>query len=186
MESNKTITTGITKPHKKGKTIDTYHDTEMLLKKYRKARLGLKTSQEDHQSAMEEEYGMTITEYLEQLSIMGMDLDSRGRTKLESWARTLARTNQILKLVDRMVEVMRDCEADGQIYYSILYHAYLSPTAPEDVSAIVSKVMKDSPRFQVNDYYPYRNRAIKSLGEILWGYTSKDMLELENSLFTGD
>ena len=141
MDKQRTTTNRTAKRNEKGQQhSELYHDTERLMKTYRKARLGLQVSQEDHESAMEEAYGMTITEYLERLSVMGMDLDFNGRAKLESWARTLARTNRILKLVDRMVESVRQYEGNGEAYYYILYHAYLSPQTPKDVNEIIERV----------------------------------------------
>jgi len=83
-----------------------------------------------------------------------------------------------------MVESVRQYEGNGEAYYYILYHAYLSPQTPKDVNEIIERVGKDVPGFLSGDYYRYRNKAITSLGDILWGFETKEALELEGSLFS--
>ena len=164
---------------------DVYHDTDFLLKKYRNARRSLQESQDDHQSLFEEEFGMNISEYLEQLHVAGMEMDMKG--PLEAHARTMDRTNKILKRIDRAVEVVRDSEADGELLYTILYHAFLSDRAYADVKDVLAGINETAGEFfrmeKSTQYYRLRKKAIRSVGEILWGYTTRDALDITDSMF---
>ena len=176
----------------KDKKRDVYHDTELLLKKYRNAVLSLKESQQAHRSFFEEEFGVNITEYLEQLYVAGMETDFTGGTKHESHARTMNRTNKLLKRIDRAVEIMAQADNANpkkSILYAVLYHTFMSKQEIKSVSDIIVAINESiDPNDAIDNkaYYRWRIKAIKTLSEVLWGYTTRDMLEITDTFFDSE
>ena len=101
-----------------------YHDTERLLKIYRDVRWNLKLSMEHHRQDFEAEYGMTVTEYLDNVYAAGIDF---AGTKLEHHANSMKRTAETLKLIDTAAHLIRENNSEGETFYWILYYTYISP-----------------------------------------------------------
>jgi hypothetical protein len=85
MASRKTGTKATTKT-KSDKRPDNYHNPERLLKIYRDVRWSLKLSMEHHRQDFEAEYGMSITEYLDDIYAAGIEF---AGTKLEHHANSM-------------------------------------------------------------------------------------------------
>jgi len=64
-------TTTVTKAKKAKERPNCYHDPLRLLKAYRDVRWNLKLSMEHHRQDFEDEYGMSITEYLDDVYAAG-------------------------------------------------------------------------------------------------------------------
>jgi len=96
---------------------DCYHDAEKLLKTYRDVRWNLKLSMEHHQEEFEKEYGMSITEYLNEIYAAGAEFIG---TKLEHHANSMKRTANMLKLIDAAVQLIRENNSEGETFYWIL------------------------------------------------------------------
>jgi hypothetical protein len=156
------------------KQSDCYHDTERLLKTYRDVRWNLKLSMEHHRQDFEDEYGMNITEYLDDVYAAGADFVG---TKLEHHANSMKRTAEMLKLIDTAAQLIRENNSEGESFYWILYYTYFSPSKLNDVEEIIERVQMHIPYATRDTYYRYRKRAIKIFSSVLWGFTAKDEIE---------
>jgi len=148
-----------------------YHNPLTLLKAYRDVRLSLQLSMEQHQHDFEQEYGMTITEYLDDIYAAGVEFTG---TKLEHHANTMKRTAEMLKLVDKSVHLIKEHDDDeGESYYWILYYSFLSPQRIESVDEIIEAVQTHVPYMTRDNYFDRRNRALDMFASVLWGFTEK-------------
>ena len=142
-----------------------YHDTWRLLKKYRDVVWSMELSVQQVKKEFEIEFGSTIDDFLESVYLAGADL---GGTRIENHARCIERSNQMLKLLNNAVEVLRTRHKSGETYYWLLYYTFLSPQ------------QLDNGR---TTYYRKREQAVEALSSILWGYSSKDCLALLADFF---
>ena len=95
-----------------------YHDTWRLLKKYRDVVWSMELSVQQVKKEFEIEYGTTIDDFLESVYLAGSDL---GGTRIENHARCIERSNQMLKLLDNAVSLLRTRHKNGETSYWILY-----------------------------------------------------------------
>jgi len=149
---------------------DCYHDPERLLKTYRDVRWSLKLSMEHHRQDFEAEYGMSITEYLDDVYAAGIEF---AGTKLEHHANSMMRTAKMLKLIDIAVHLIRENNSEGETFYWILYYTYLSPLKLSSVDETIDRIQMHIPYITKDTYYRYRRRAIKTFSSVLWGFTTK-------------
>ena len=103
-----------------------YHDTWQLLKKYRDVVWSLELSVQQLKKQFELEYGSSIEDFLESVYLAGADL---GGTQIEDHARCIERSQKMLSLLDRSVELLRTRHKNGEEFYWILYFTYLSPSS---------------------------------------------------------
>ena len=160
-----------TKTKNKQEQPDCYHDTERLLKTYRDVRWNLKLSMEHHRQDFEEEYGMNITEYLEDVYAAGIEF---AGTKLEHHANSMKRTAEMLKLIDATTHLIRENNSEGEAFYWILYYTYFSPNKLNSVDETIEKVQMHIPYVTRDTYYRHRKRAIQTFSSVLWGFTTKN------------
>ena len=150
---------------------DCYHDPERLLKTYRDVRWNLKLSMEHHRQDFELEYGMSITEYLDDIYAAGAEFTG---TKLEHHANSMKRTAEMLKLIDTATHLIRDNNSEGETFYWILYYTYFSPLKMKSVEEIIERVQMHIPYITRDTYYRYRRKAIKTFSSVLWGFATKN------------
>ena len=105
-------------PRKMIKQDERYHDTLLLLKKYRDVVWSLSVSVEHAKSDFRECFGENIDEFLESVYVAGADLSG---TDIEERAKCIERSNKMLQLVDSAVATMRKKHKHGELYYQILY-----------------------------------------------------------------
>lgn len=152
-----------------------FHDTWKLLKNYRDAVWNLELAVQQVKMTFEIDYGSSIDEFLESIYLAGADL---GGTKLENYARSIERSNKMLKLLASAVDIMRSRHKHGEQYYWLLYYTYLSPQQLQDTEEIIEKLQPHIMKISYRTYYRKRPRAIEALSTILWGYTSKGCMEV--------
>jgi len=168
MASKKTDAKTATKT--KQERSDCYHDPERLLKTYRDVRWNLKLSMEHHQQDFEAEYGMSVTEYLEDVYAAGA---SFAGTRLEHHANSMKRTAEMLKMIDTATHLIRENNSEGETFYWILYYTYLSPVKLNNADEIVDRIQMHIPHVTRDTYYRHRKRTIKTFASVLWGFTTK-------------
>ena len=156
----------VSKRIRKRERPDCYHDPMRLLKTYRDVRWNLKLSIEHHSQDFELEYGMSITEYLDDIYAAG--IGSAG-TKLEHHANNMKRTAEMLKLIDTAIHLIRENNSDGEMFYWILYYAYISPQKIKSADEIVDRIQMHVPYLTRDTYYRHRKRAINTFASVLWG-----------------
>lgn len=157
-----------------------YHDTWRLLKKYRDVVWSMELSVQQVKKEFEIEFGSTIEDFLESAYLAGADL---GGTKIENHARCIERSNQMLKLLNNAVEILRTRHKSGENYYWVLYYTFLSPQQMDNVNEIIEQLQPHIRDISRATYYRKRERAVEALSSILWGYTSKDCMALLEDFF---
>lgn len=157
-----------------------YHDTWRLLKKYRDVVWSMELSVQQVKKEFEIEFGSTIEDFLESAYLAGADL---GGTKIESHARCIERSNQMLKLLNNAVDILRTRHKNGEVYYWLLYYTYLSPQQLQNVDEIVDQLRPHLRDISVPTYYRKRKKAVEALSSILWGYSSQDCMKVLEEFF---
>jgi len=138
---------------------DCYHDLERLLKTYRDVRWNLKLSMEHHLQDFETEYGMSVSEYLDDVYAEGIEF---AGTKLEHHANSMKHTAEMLKLIDGAIYLIRENNSEGEALYWILYYTYLSPHKLNSVDEIIDRIRMHIPYITRDTYFRHRKRAIKT------------------------
>ena len=64
------------------------------------------------------EYGSSIDDFLESVYLAGADLTG---SNLEHHAKCIEKSNQMLKLLDSSIELLRTKHKNGETYYWLLY-----------------------------------------------------------------
>ena len=152
-----------------------YHDTWRLLKKYRDVVWSMELSVQQVRKEFEIEFGSSIDDFLESVYLAGADL---GGTKIENHARCIERSNQMLKLLNNAVELLRTRHQNGETYYWILYFTFLSPQQLENVDEIIEQLQPHFRDISVPTYYRKRKKAVEAVSSILWGYTAQDCIDI--------
>ena len=156
------------------------HDTWKLLSKSRDVTWSLELSVQQVKKSFEIEYGTSIDEFLDSIYLAGVELSG---TDIAYQAKCIERSNKMLKLVDSSVELLRDKHKNGEIFYWVLYYTYLSPQEVGSVLDIIEAIRPHVKYISYRTYYRYRREAIEALSSVLWGYTSKDCMELLERFF---
>ena len=84
----------------------------------------------------------------------------------------------MLKLLDTSIDLLRTKHKNGESYYWLLYYSYLSPQQMQNVEEIIEKLRPHIRDISMRTYYRKRQECIRALSSILWGYTSKDSMEV--------
>lgn len=157
-----------------------FHDTWKLLKNYRDAVWNLELAVQQVHNTFEIEYGNSIEEFLDSIYLAGADI---GGTRLENYAKSIERSNKMLNLLNSAVDILRSKHKHGEQYYWILYYSYLSPQQLQNTDEIIESLIPHIANISKRTYYRKRPEAVQALSSILWGYTSKDCLEMLNKFF---
>ena len=156
-----------------------YHNTELLLKKYRDVVWSIEVSAMQAEVNFEFETGCKMTEFLDMSYAAGADLMN---TKIEEQVRTMERNRKMLQLIDRAVDIIRRKHQKGEMMYWVLYYTYLCEKPLESVEEIVDKIAQKQYYVSWQTYFNYRRQAINLLSTMLWGYTSKECMEITKTL----
>ena len=152
-----------------------YHNTELLLKKYRDVVWSIEVSAIQAQINFENEMDCTLSEFLNMSYEAGADLSG---TEIQEQMRVLERNKKMLKIIDTSVELIRKKQVDGELYYQILYHTYLSDEPSGSIEEIIDKLAQNGQYMSWKTYYNKRTKAIEILSTVLWGFTSKDCMPI--------
>lgn len=157
-----------------------YHDTWKLLKKYRDVVWSLELSIQQVRNRFELEYGSSIEDFLDSVYLAGADLSG---SDMEHHAKCIERSYRMLKLLDSSVDLLRNKHKNGEVYYWLIYYTFLSPQQLRNVEEIIEKLRPHIRDISFRTYYRKRQEAIEALSSILWGYTSKDSMEILDQFF---
>ena len=92
----------------------------------------------------------------------------------------------MLKLLDTSIDLLRTKHKNGESYYWLLYYSFLSPQQLRNVEEIIEKLRPHIRDISFRTYYRRRREAIDALSSILWGYTSKNSIEILEKFFPDD
>lgn len=152
-----------------------YHNTEILLKRYRDVVWSMEVSAIQAQMNFELEMGCSLAEFLEMSYNAGMDFSG---TDIQEQIRTLERSKKMLNIIDASVEILKKHKNDEVLYW-VLYYTYLSEKQLKSVDEIIKKVLEQTGGYMcLKTYYRNRKKAIELLSTILWGFTSKECLPI--------
>ena len=157
-----------------------YHDTWKLLQKYRDVVWSMELSVQQVKISFEKEFGQTIDDFLDSIYSAGADLSG---TEIEQHARCIQRSNQMIKLVDGALDILRYKHRNGEELYWILYYTFIVPQQLQNTQQIIDKLRIHIREISYRTYFRKRQEAIDSLSSILWGYTSKDCMEVLEHFF---
>ena len=151
-----------------------FHDTYQFLRRYRDATYSLKVvvHQMEHQFKLQ--YDNDIDKFLDSIYAAGADLTG---SDIEQRAKSIARSNQMLKLLESSIDLLRNNHKHGEQYYWILYYAFLSPQEMKNTDEILDKLAHHITNISYRTYYRKRRAAIEALSTILWGFTAKETLD---------
>ena len=152
-----------------------YHNTEMLLKKYRDVVWSIEVSAIQAQISFELEMDCKLEEFLEMSYAAGADLSG---TNIQEQMRTLERNKKMLKIIEAAVQVLRRKQIDGELYYWILYYTYLSEKPCKTIDNILDRIAEKAEMMSWRTYFKRRKKAVEALSGILWGYTAKECLPI--------
>lgn len=152
-----------------------YHDTWRLLKKYRDVVWSMELSVQQLKKEFESEYESSIDDFLESVYMAGADLSG---TEIENHARSIERSNKMLKLVNSAVDLLRMRHKSGEALYWILYFSYLSPQKLQNSDEIIEHLRPHISDISFRTYYRRRKEAVEALSSVLWGYTTQDSLSI--------
>ena len=157
-----------------------FHDTYLLLKKYRDVVWGLELSVQQGKRRFQMEVGSSIEDFLESIYLAGVDFSDNG---IEEQARSIEKSYQMLKLLEVSVNIMRNKHKHGEMYYWLLYYSYLSPQQYRSVDEIIEMIRPHVSDISERTFFRRRKNAVEALSSILWGYTSRDSLSLMEQFF---
>lgn len=152
-----------------------YHNTELLLRKYRDVVWSIEVSAIQAQISFELEMDCKLEEFLEMSYDAGADLSG---TQIQEQMRTLERNKKMLKIIEAAVNILRKKQVDGEEYYWILYYTYLSDRPCKKVEDIIKLIGRKTAPMAWKTYFNRRRKAIEVLSTILWGFTSKECLPI--------
>lgn len=156
-----------------------YHNTEILLKRYREVVWSIEVSAAQAKMNLELELDCGLDELLKFSQTAGIDLSG---TNIQEQLRTVERNRKMIKIIDQSAEMLKTRYGDGELYYWILYYTYLSPKQYKKIEDIIKLVAEKKEEISWKTYFDRRKKAIKVLSNILWGFTTKDFLPILNEL----
>ena len=160
-----------------------YHDTWLLLKKYRDVVLSLELSVQQVRRQFQIEFGSSIEDFLESIYLAGVDF---ADTDIQEHARSIERSYKMLKLMENAVNLLRNKHKFGETYYWILYYTYLSPQQYKNTEEVIGQLQPHIQDISYRTYFRKKKEAIDAFSSILWGYSSKDSLKLLEQFFPED
>lgn len=157
-----------------------YHNTYLLLKKYRDVVWSLELSVQRVKNRFQIEMGSTIEDFLESAYLAGVDFAESG---VEEHTKSIERSHKMLKLMEYAVDLLRNRHKKGESYYWILYYTYFSPNQYQNVEEIIKVLEPHMGYICAKTYYRRRHEAIEALSSVLWGFTSKESLTILEEFF---
>ena len=157
-----------------------YHNTYLLLKKYRDVVWSLELSVQKLKNKFRIEMGSSIEDFLDSAYLAGVDFADSGLTE---HTKSIEQSHKMIKLMESAVELLRNKHKYGETYYWILYYAFLSPQQYKNADEIIEKLMPHIRDISYRTYYRKRREAIESLSCILWGYTEKECCSVLEQFF---
>lgn len=160
-----------------------FHDTYKFLRRYRDATYSLKVVVHQMETQFRLKYGTSVDEFLDSIYTAGADLSGDD---IEERAKSIERSNQMLKMLDSSVDLLRTNHKHGEQYYWILYYTFLSPQELKGTNEIIEALRPHISNISYRTYYRRRHAAIEALSTILWGFTAKETIEILNEFFPED
>lgn len=121
-----------------------------------------------------------LKELQESIYLAGVDFEESG---IAEHAQSIERSHKMLKLVDSSLELLRQKHKNGETYYWILYYSFFSPQKYRNAEEIIDQLRPHILDISYPTFYRHRKDAIDALSSILWGYSSRDSVNLLQEFF---
>lgn len=157
-----------------------YHNTWMLLKKYRDVVWSLELSVRQVRNRFQIEYGSSVEDFLDTIYLAGADLSG---SDIEQHAKCIEQSQKMVRLLESAVDLLRTKHKNGENYYWIIYYTYLSPQQMKNVEEIIETLRPHIRDISFRTYYRKRRETIESLSAVLWGYTSQESADILAEFF---
>ena len=157
-----------------------FHDTYKFLRRYRDATYSLKVVVHQMEKQFRMKYGTSVDEFLDSIYAAGANLSGDD---IEERAKSIERSNRMLKMLDSSVDLLRINHKHGEQYYWILYYTFLSPQELKGTNEIIESLKPHISNISYRTYYRKRHAAIEALSTILWGFTAKETIEILKEFF---
>ena len=151
-----------------------FHNTYQFLKHYRDATYSLKVVVHQLETQFQIDYGTSIDHFLDSIYAAGADLNG---SDIEERAKSIERSNKMLKLLDSAVDLLRSNHK---------YGSFLSPQELRNTDEIIDRLTPHIDRLSYRTFYRRRHAAIEALSAILWGFTAKETIHLLEQFFPED
>lgn len=152
-----------------------YHNTVLLLRKYRDVQWSVDSAITQARLEFEVEAGSSLEEFLDLSYAAGIDLDN---IKIQSQIRNIEKNRKMLAIIDAAVNTLREKHKFGERFYWVLYYTYLSPRQPVNAEEIISQLPSPWNEISWKTYYRWKRDAVECLSTILWGFTSRQILPI--------
>jgi len=150
-----------------------YHNTEMLLKKYRDVVWSIEVSAMQAEIDLELEMDCKLDEFLDKSYAAGME---KNATKIQEQMRTMERNKKMLKMIDVALDLLHKKQDCGEGCYWTLYYTYISEPPCKTLEDAIRLISDKTGFTSWKSYYKLRKKGIQILSNILWGFTSKECL----------
>ena len=157
-----------------------FHDTYKFLRRYRDATYSLKVVVHQMETQFRMRYGTSVDEFLDSIYSAGAELSGDD---IEERAKSIERSNRMLKVLDSSVDLLRTNHKHGEQYYWILYYTFLSPQELKGTNEIIESLKPHISNISYRTYYRKRHAAIEALSTILWGFTARETIEILYKFF---
>ena len=157
-----------------------FHDTYKFLRRYRDATYSLKVVVHQMETQFRMRYGTSVDEFLDSIYAAGAELSGDD---IEERAKSIERSNRMLKMLDSSVDLLRTNHKHGEQYYWILYYTFLSPQELKGTNEIIESLKPHISNISYRTYYRKRHAAVEALSTILWGFTAKETIQILNEFF---
>ena len=152
-----------------------YHNTLLLLSKYRDVVWSLEVTTKKMKSRFIKEMGCNIEEYLESVHLAGFEFSESG---VQERTKEIEQSAYMLKLLEAAIDVLRNKHKYGETYYWILYYSFLSPQQYKNTEEIIRQLSPHVESLSYKTYFRKRKEAIEALSMVLWGYSANESKEV--------
>ena len=155
--------------HTEGKKAEhLYHNTEKLLKLYKKVLWRINSSLKELDEECRETTNMKLVEMIDSM----VDIDPRiNEQRLNSRLKSIEDSKSILDFIDLSMAQLKDYPDNGERYHDILKRIYIDST--------VQSIERLSEIYNISRSTMYRekSKAIEMFGVILWGFLLNEEIE---------
>ena len=152
-----------------------YHNTFLLLSKYRDVVWSLEVTTKKTKSRFIKEMGCDVEEFLDTAHLAGFEFSNSG---IQEYTKVIEQNINMLKLLENAIDILRNRHKNGETYYWILYYSFLSPKQYKNTEAIINQLYTHMESLSYKTYFRKRKEAIEALSMILWGYSATQSKEI--------
>lgn len=146
-----------------------FHNTEILLKNYREITWSIELAAFELSDEVEENYFTSMDNYLDILYSSGVD---KYAGRIASLAQNAEISKQLITVLHKALDIIREKHEKGEEYYWIIYYTYLYKTKLS-LEQVLSSLAGKGYACGYRTYYRRREEAIEILSVVLWGCTAK-------------